>query len=174
MTWAIDTAACAATSIETPAGISEDTWCRTDAGGSGIYIGTVFAAEEQSRAAIRSRRVHDEWRLAVLEKLRSLIQLEEGWDSYGAPAISPLSAECAIRVLAPFVTRAAPSVVPTARGGVQLEWHDGKVDIELECLPSGHAHLFAEDLVSGATEDRWVVPGHPAIDDWLRRISIQG
>jgi hypothetical protein len=74
-----------------------------------------------------------------IESLNNLRNLEPNWDTYGAPAIAPESIDTAIR-LARFLPDHAmpePSVVPTSGGGVQLEWHQGGFDIEVEFLPSG-------------------------------------
>ena len=110
---------------------------------------------------------------SVLRKLWSLMRLEPGWDSYDARSISPDAVRTAIAFLVQSASRARPSIVPTSKGGIQLEWHDGLVDVEIECMPSGHAQLVGEDAESGETVERWVAPGHIAVEDWLAKLQPQ-
>ena len=56
-----------------------------------------------------------------------LMDMEEGWDTYGAPKIS----REAIRTIEHFAT------VPTSDGGIQLEIHRDGFDIEIEIGPDG-------------------------------------
>ncbi len=42
----------------------------------------------------------------------------------------------------------APEIVPTVRGGLQLEWHVRNVDVELEILSPGRYLLSFEDRSS--------------------------
>ena len=172
MSLIIDAAAHAPVPIETPAGLSEGAWYRTPAASSGVEIATVFVTEESERSMLRVRRTQNVGRDALVKQLVALLRLETGWDSYGAPTISPICAECALGFLWQSRTGPKPSVVPTANAGIQLEWHRGDVDVEIECFPSGHAQLYAEDRASAQTEERWIVPGHPALDTWLSKIAL--
>jgi len=171
MSPAIEASACAPAESEAPAGISAQEWIRTEAAGSGVPVSTVLVFGTSDQESMRSQRLHTEWRAAVRSQLESILRLETGWDSYGAPSISPVAAEHAMQLLASATPSRRPSVVPTSNGGVQLEWHGGGIDIEVACLPSGAARLSADDSRTGRTEERWVVPGHPAIDDWMRRLG---
>ncbi|MEW6074322.1 MAG: hypothetical protein AB1726_17230 [Planctomycetota bacterium] len=156
---------------EPPLGISASEWRRPASATAGDDGGTVSNTEESEREIRGAHQMRDALRAAVRQRLESLLRLAPGWDSYGAPPISWRAVESAVRLLVSLRSHPPPSVVPTAEAGVQLEWHQGDIDIELECSPSGHAHLFAEDIGSRRQEERWVVPGHPAIDAWLRRIG---
>lgn len=74
------------------------------------------------------------------EQLDCLARLLDGWDSYGAPAIDARAIAAVRRFL-----RYRWAIVPSNDGGIQLEWHGGDVDIELEFGPDGRPmHLFAE------------------------------
>jgi hypothetical protein len=66
-----------------------------------------------------------------------------------------------------------PSIVPTSKGGIQLEWHIGLIDVEIECMPTGHAQLSGDDADSGESVERWVAPGHIAIDAWLAKLPTR-
>ena len=69
--------------------------------------------------------------------IRELLQLPPNWNTYGAPRISPSAAELAMEVLA-IAQRdglPGPAVVPTAEGGIQLEWARRGSELEIEVLP---------------------------------------
>jgi hypothetical protein len=64
----------------------------------------------------------------LFARLDSFRDLEPGWDGYGAPAIDPRAIAKAKDLLRPL------TVVPTSRGGVQIEMGDA---VELEIGPTG-------------------------------------
>ena len=66
-----------------------------------------------------------------VEKLRGLLDLKKGWDSYNAREISLYAVERAQQFIE------ALHIVPTVRGGVQLEWHHSGVEIEIEFAADG-------------------------------------
>lgn len=155
--------------IEARAAISEGAWYRSVATTGTGEGGAVFgrAAEEYDVSGRILSRLNE----PLFQKLRSFLRLESGWDSYGARTVSPRALETALAFLAHMAGRPRPSIVPTVRGGIQFEWHNGPIDVELECLPSGHAQLAAEDSVSGESVERWVMPGHIAVEEWLNRMN---
>jgi hypothetical protein len=74
-----------------------------------------------------------------IDGLKSLRALKPGWDHEGAAAIDPKAIRDAREFLKALANTAwdLPSVVPTVRGGVQLEWHTLKVEGEIEFMPNG-------------------------------------
>ena len=86
--------------------------------------------------------------------LASLAHLQDGWDSYGASAIDRRQLAAAARILATLLQPGTPraSLVPTSRGGVQIEWHAEGIDLEIETLPGFRfAAYFYDDL----NEQEW-------------------
>lgn len=87
------------------------------------------------------------WMPSVLGRLKRLLSLPGGWDSYGAP---PIDRDAVVHVVE-VLNRAlgpdapAPQVVPTPFGGIQLEWHRRGVDLEIEIRPDGSYSLCFED-----------------------------
>jgi hypothetical protein len=158
----------APTAIEAPAAITDSAWYRNSAASGTGQGGAVFGrnADEPDEAARVSPRLSE----PVLRRLRELLRLEAGWDSYGARRVSERAVLTALAFLARR-THPRPSVVPTVRGGIQLEWHNGRVDVEVECLPNGAAQLAAEDSETGEYVERWVMPGHIAVEEWLDRLA---
>src|SRR5262249_40210298 len=92
------------------------------------------------------------WVRPSVAQLDHLLQLPGNWDSYGAAPTDPRAARMALQLLAMIMNAdtPAPTVVPTVRGGVQLEWHHHNVDLEIELPPNGPAHVAYENF----TDDR--------------------
>lgn len=63
--------------------------------------------------------------MSALEKIESFKDLKDDWDSYGGREID----KRAISAASAFVAGTQP--VPTCRGGIQLEWHLGGMDLEI-------------------------------------------
>jgi hypothetical protein len=97
-----------------------------------------FAAPEQSRPS---------WLEAVHAELEEILTYPRGWDSYGAVPISTTIAASAYNLLQQ--TAAArmpkPSVVPTSKGAVQIEWHTRGIDLEVCVLDPARLSVSFED-----------------------------
>lgn len=174
MTATIDFVAREPWTIQAPAGITETYWIPVAPSGLGEGAGTVFCPGSVDREFLRSSASRQAHRTRWVPDLWSLLRLEPGWDSYGASAVEAHAVVAALAFLGRLPLQSAPSLVPTSRGGIQLEWHTGGVDVEIECLPNGQAILSAEDARTQESVERSVVPGHPAIEDWMRRLEARG
>lgn len=83
----------------------------------------------------------------VRERLDQLVLLSYGWDGDDAHAIDPFAVRMAW-TLAEQALRAGfpePEVFPVPDGGVQLEWHAGPVELEVEIEPGGRGIVFVCD-----------------------------
>src|ERR1700693_3892268 len=96
--------------------------------------------------------VDPEWVAPTKEALRRLSLLSDNWDTYGAPRIDPMMLGSALGLLSNVMhsDTPAPSVIPTSRGGVQLEWHAKGIDLEVEFLTPTHLRVVFEDQRTGA------------------------
>lgn len=85
--------------------------------------------------------------MEAVNSVTNLLRLPFGWDSYSARPIDPQSAKAAIYVLADLLAERIqpPQVVPTVAGGIQLEWHQNGVDLEIEISASGAELVYFED-----------------------------
>ena len=104
-----------------------------------------------------------------------LLQLPRNWDSYGTARVSKESLGEALKFLLQagevLPSLASPVVVPTAPGGIQLEWHQGGVDIEVEFKPGFPPSWYAEDVASGESEEETLAKNDSALNEWLARAS---
>lgn len=93
--------------------------------------------------------------MRLLARVRELVDLPAGWDSYGARRVRP---EAALHALELYSILArddlpVPTLAPTVSGGVQIEWHFGPVDLELEVRGRGDLQVFFEDESTGQIVD---------------------
>lgn len=91
------------------------------------------------------------WSHGLLWKISELGDLETGWDSYGARPVDPECAAAAVDFLLDLLDSSTPqpSIVPTSRGGIQLEWHRLGADLEIEIESPARFHVFFEDERTG-------------------------
>jgi hypothetical protein len=57
------------------------------------------------------------------------------------------------------------------QGGIQLEWHTAKVDIEIYIDSPDKVSFFAEDVESGETFEGPLPGRQEALKAWVHRIS---
>ncbi len=74
------------------------------------------------------------WFGRALDQMTRFLQLPENWDSYGANAIDPRCVVESLRLVLDIIrpNTPAPSFVPTRSGGIQFEWHEHGIDLEVE------------------------------------------
>jgi hypothetical protein len=111
--------------------------------------------------------------LKSVEAVADLLSLPPGWNSYSAKPIEHQSATQAIRLLAEFLKPSTPlpSVVPTVRGGIQLEWHTKGANVEIYIESSNEVSFFAEEAGSGKSSDVPLSGHENELMSWLERLS---
>ncbi len=113
------------------------------------------------------------WLTPTAEALVALLGLPSGWDSYGARAIAPSHVDAALQVLSRIMRHdsPAPTVVPTNRGGVQLEWHTSGIDLEIETLSTQRLLVSFEDATTGTEWEREIVSNLTPLVECIGRLS---
>jgi len=88
------------------------------------------------------------WEAAVVQALVRLVNMPAGWDSYNAPPLRRDAAHFALEILQRVMRPRTPipQVIPSAAGGVQLEWHEKGVDLELHITAPYQWELWFRDL----------------------------
>lgn len=112
------------------------------------------------------------WLDHVLERLVGLLELPHNWDSYGASTVGREEVERALGILASTMTEGTPipSIVPTSRGSVQLEWHLGGVDLEVESLEEETVAVSFEDLRSGEEWESELAIDSPELKNAIEQV----
>ena len=87
------------------------------------------------------------WVIPATDRLTHLSKLQQNWDSYGASPVSTQAITFAIQVMNEIMAERTPlpTIVPTADGGVQLEWHLAGIDLEVEVSSEGILSVLYED-----------------------------
>lgn len=111
------------------------------------------------------------WRSRAIARLEELVKLRPNWDSYGGLPVKPRSAEIALQILGNLMleTTPAPSIVPTASGHVQLEWHTGGIDLEVEVLSPILLRASFEDQETG---EEWARDFNVDLEGLSKAISL--
>ncbi|MBK6688775.1 MAG: hypothetical protein IPG45_30160 [Deltaproteobacteria bacterium] len=102
----------------------------------------------------------------VVESCLRLLGLRPGWDSYGAESPRPDLVEAALQLLVRMLKQdvPAPTVVPTNRGGLQLEWHLPTRDLEVEVVAHDRFNVIFEDQATGESSDGQFTDIAPILD----------
>jgi hypothetical protein len=87
------------------------------------------------------------WSYDLLTGISKLGELEEGWDSYGARPVDPNCAVAAVGLVFSLLGPSTPKpyIVPTNRGGLQLEWHRNGIDLEIEIQSPSRLQVTFQD-----------------------------
>jgi hypothetical protein len=96
------------------------------------------------------------WLDFTTSRLRNILRLPAGWDTYSARPPEKEAAERAIDFLFRHhrFAGATPSIVPLTDGGVQLEWHRDGIDVEVVFASEPDGLYFHEE----ATGQEWEGP----------------
>jgi len=116
------------------------------------------------------------WLEPAVQALNELLSLPANWDSYGARPIDPKIAIFSLQLLAEMMspTIPAPLVIPTNRGGVQLEWHTRGIDLEIEIQQPGRISACYEDHRSGDEWEEELTSDLTRLSDTLLELSRRG
>jgi len=120
------------------------------------YSAGIGASDVTNTSAyLPQHRDPPEWSKETEETLRGFTTLPEGWDSYRAMGIEAHVVDAAIELLHRIVQNNTlkPAVVPTNRGGIQIEWHTQGVDLEIEITLHGGIRLLCVNPEEDAEEE---------------------
>jgi hypothetical protein len=108
---------------------------------------TTTPTEVTDRAALPATGSVPGWLAETEQAIQELLRLPPNWNSYGAQPIRPDVVRAAKDLLPGIVQKQTPqpNVVPTVRGGVQLEWHLGDIDLEIEIDAPGQFQVLFVD-----------------------------
>jgi hypothetical protein len=104
---------------------------------------TNFPRFNAALTAVNERK----WEVAAVRTLVRLAQLPAGWDSYGAPMVRRDAGHFALEILDGVMRSMTPppQIVPSATGGVQLEWHEKGIDLEIHVIAPYQWELWFQD-----------------------------
>ena len=85
------------------------------------------------RMRLRVPATSPAWLRPTITRAGSLLSLPSNWDRFGAPPIEATAIQNAIDTLGLFMSdlSSLPQWTPTRNGGVQLDWHEHGIDLEI-------------------------------------------
>lgn len=91
------------------------------------------------------------WLSPIVERLSDMGGLSPGWGGPATIPPTPVAVFACLSGLQAFMPHAVvvPAILPTASGGIQLEWHCGGWDLEVEFDPNGLGEFWGEDHTKG-------------------------
>lgn len=111
---------------------------------SNIHVRRAYIVGEVDWSASWKRDSHRaEWFIPTLHAIAALPWATDNWTT-GGKRTQKVSVNNLLKILGVVLDSRTPppSVVPTWRGGVQVEWHRNGVDFEIESDPSGEIEYF--------------------------------
>lgn len=113
------------------------------------------------------------WIMPTIQTMRELMDLPPGWDSYGAQIIDFEPIISALELLASLMqpNTPMPAVVPTNRGGVQLEWHTRGIDLEIGIQSRAHQYASYQDHHQGIEWEGAITPNVGPLVDFMHELS---
>jgi hypothetical protein len=93
-----------------------------------------------------SRPEKPEWTRSVTERVKYLRSLRRGWDGYASVPIQEDILSFALSMLDSAMQSETPPpfIAPVSGGGVQIEWHEGGLDIEFYIPQPLRGELYVE------------------------------
>lgn len=88
--------------------------------------------------------INQSWFLPVKTQLQEFLAFEKNWNGYGESPIHEEAIRRTINVLNTIVseTTPKPDIVPTSKGGIQIEWVSKDFEIEVEIFPTESAQII--------------------------------
>ena len=126
-----------------------------------------------SLAATLSERDQVQHSRNFWEEVAPFLELAPGWDSYGAAAVSSGAIESAYGLFCSVMrpSTSFPNIVPTPRGGIQLEWDTPGLFIEVETLGRNRFGVLVEDKSSGAMDEFEIIADLTPLLKYFDRLS---
>jgi hypothetical protein len=100
-------------------------------------------------------RPRSAWEREIPNRINNLMKLPDNWDGYRSPPprddarddVGAFALTVMKQLMQPETP--VPQVVPSAGGGLQLEWHEKEIDLEVNFTAPYECDLWVEDYRTG-------------------------
>lgn len=108
-----------------------------------------------TRLTIDTEGERPAWFKRTVDRLNDFLRLPEDWDGYGAKPVNPRCVLEALRLVLDIIRAdtPAPSFVPLALGGIQFEWHENGIDLEVEVRSPSELLVYCLDSQTGSEHE---------------------
>lgn len=122
---------------------------------------------------ISDRETAPAWTEELARQLAAFLDLETGWDSYcaTAPRLDAVAAAYELVMMLASIQTPPPQAVPTIRGGVQLEWHDRGIDLEVEVHSPFRFEVFYQNARTGEVREEDLMTDLRPLRNWIELLS---
>lgn len=97
-----------------------------------------------------------DWLVPACDRIVDLVELSPGWDGHDGKPVDFDVAAFAIQFLLETLEPEGPGpvIVPLSYGGLQLEWHEQGIDLEIEIEAPNKIFVSFEDQETGRELER--------------------
>lgn len=130
--------------------------------------GEVLPSEEPMRQEFGG------WLEPTIDRILHFVALPQGWDGSSAPPVQPGAVARALELLQDVLgshDRPVPTIAPTPRGGLHVEWHGKQVEVELEIPAHGPIMVTYDDHVRHEEWDGTFSEGRDRVIHALLRLA---
>tara|TARA_R110002072_G_scaffold303025_1_gene491454 strand:- start:590 stop:1057 length:468 start_codon:yes stop_codon:yes gene_type:complete len=115
------------------------------------------------------------WWEPTKNRVTNLMMLPENWDHQGASRIHRDTALFALTMLDALMTPQTPlpQIVPLAYGGLQIEWHERNIDLEIEVSGPNEVYFSFDDYETGADDEAELADDFSRLDAPLHLLSTR-
>lgn len=113
------------------------------------------------------------WLEPTIVQIGRVLELESDWNSYRSKSVQQRLVVPMLELLFNIMSddTPTPSVVPTASGSFQVEWHRNGYDLEIELLSPSRFLAYFHDVSSGDEEALEVISDLGPVVKWVDRVS---
>jgi hypothetical protein len=133
-------------------------------------------SRSSSQTFERAKPALPRWIDEIRQRVRYLIGLKQGWDGYLSAPIQTDTLSYSLSILDSVMREnsPAPFLAPVSGGGIQIEWHEGGLDIELYISQPLKAELYVEYHDGREPLEMELVSDFKQLDEALLEIEGQG
>lgn len=114
------------------------------------------------------------WMRDLNSRFNDVVSLPRGWDGYTGVPVSFTTAQFAAQMIerlwVPEVP--TPSIIPGTDGSVQVEWHAGGYDVELDVLGPLEVEAYRLNLATGEVDELEIESDFSQIAQWISDIAL--
>ena len=140
----------------------------------GLHNPSVIPVESgRTQTAVFETAAPSDWLFPVLQRIDELLNLPSNWDHQGAQEVRSDAVTFTLHLLSGIMLQAtpAPQILPVSSGGLQLEWHEKRIDLEIEIEAPNQVYVSFEDAISGEMFDKELSTDFTVLTDPVRRLT---